>query len=187
MLRFYLGLLREDAALCSTATNALLQCHAQFAELMAQRIDDASKTWFNRLKYDDSETTKLAKDINQASRSISSSVTRMKDNLSSFVSFLEEIEVAAKKDRTLIRRIFGWLKLLFKALARIIVTLGPLLSPILYSLAPGVCEVATYVSTLWKAAAAFCGPASGAVLERAILCKEIVIDSRDRTPRGERI
>jgi len=77
----------------------------------------------------------------------------MKTNLSSFVSYLE-IEVATKKDRTLIRRIFGWLKLLFKALASIIVTLGPLLSPFLYAVAPGACEVATYVSTLWRAAAA---------------------------------
>jgi hypothetical protein len=67
--------------------------------------------------------------------------------LSSFVTYLEK-EVAAKKDRTKIQRIFGWLKLLFKALTRIIATLGPLLSPFLYAVVPGMSEVVTYVSTL---------------------------------------
>lgn len=155
----------------------LLQCHVRFAYLMAQRIDDASKSRFKGLKYDGSETTKLASDINQASRSLSLLVTRMKDNLSSFVSVLEEIEVSAKKERTLTGRILGWLKSLFKALARIFVTLGPLLSPLLHPVAPGVCGTGPTASTLWRAAAAFCGPASGAFLEHAILCEEEVIDS----------
>ena len=178
LLRFYLGLLREDAGSCSRATNAILQCHAQFACLMARRIDDASsKSRFKGLKCDYSETTRLANDIRQASRSLSIQVARMKDNLSSFVSALEKIEVTARKEQTLAGWILGWLKSLFKALAKVFVALGPLVSPFLHCVAPSVSGIAPAVSTLWIAASAFCRVASGAFLERTILCEEEVIDS----------
>ncbi|KAH9077652.1 hypothetical protein EDB83DRAFT_2671414 [Lactarius deliciosus] len=45
VLRHHLTLLREDVGYCSRATDAILLCHAQFAYLMAQRIDDASRSW----------------------------------------------------------------------------------------------------------------------------------------------
>jgi hypothetical protein len=51
-----LGRLKEHAGLCSNATNEILQYHVQFADLMAQRIDDASKSQYN-LEYDYSRTT----------------------------------------------------------------------------------------------------------------------------------
>jgi hypothetical protein len=82
------------------------------------------KSQLKGLKYDGSETTKLANDTNQACRSLSSYVTPMTDDLSSFLSALEEIEVAAKRERTV--------KSLFKALAKIFVTLGPIISPFLH-------------------------------------------------------
>jgi hypothetical protein len=57
---------------------------------MAQRIDDMSGPQHN-FEYDDSETTRLANDIRRASRSLSIHVTKMKDNLGSFVSVLEKV------------------------------------------------------------------------------------------------
>ena len=71
-----------------------------------------------------SETTKLANDTNQDYRSLSSYVTPMTDDLSPFLSALEEIEVTAKKKRTV--------RSLFEALAKIFVTLGPVISPFLH-------------------------------------------------------
>ncbi|KAH8981945.1 hypothetical protein EDB86DRAFT_3086645 [Lactarius hatsudake] len=51
VLRHHLTLLREDVGYCSRATDAILLCHAQFAYLMAERIDDASRSWRKGLKY----------------------------------------------------------------------------------------------------------------------------------------
>ncbi|KAF8270029.1 hypothetical protein EI94DRAFT_1723673 [Lactarius quietus] len=119
VLRHHLALLREDVGWCSRATDAILLCHAQFAYLMAQRIDDASR-----------HTTRLANDINKASRALS--------------------------EHSMAKRILGWLKNLFNALANIF-ALGSLLSPFLHSIAPGISFIAPAASTLWKAAAAFCG------------------------------
>lgn len=178
LLKFSLGLLREDAGWCSRATNAILQCHVRFAFLMAGRIDSASKSWIKGLKYDESETTRLANDINRASLDLSLYVTRMKENLSSFVFTLENIEVSARKERhTLAGWILGWLKPLFKALTRIFVSLGSFISPFLHSVLPGVCGVVPADSTLGKGAVAFCGAASGAFLEHTIPCRDKVIDS----------
>jgi hypothetical protein len=176
LLRFHLGVIREDAGRCSGATNAILRCHAQFAKLMAQRIDDASKSRFKGLNYDVSETSRLANDINQVSRELSLYVTNMIRNLTLLVSVLEKIEVTVlKKERTLARRILGWLKSLFKALARIFVTFGPIISPFLHCVAPGVSGIAPLTSTLWVAASAFCGPASGVYLRHKFSCKDKVL------------
>jgi len=156
VLRHHLGLLREDASWCSRATNAILLCHAQFAYLMARRIDGASKSWLKGLKYG-SDTTRLANDINKASRLLSLHVTQMQANLVSFVSALEKMEVRRKKSTP--QRILGWLKYLFNALASIF-ALGTFVSPFLHSAVPGVSMISPAASTLWKAAAAFCGAAS---------------------------
>jgi primosomal protein N'' len=118
--------------LCSNAANKILQRHVRFASLMAQRIDDASKSQYN-LKYDYSETTRLANDISEASRSLSIYVTDMKDNLDKFVSVLEEVQVTVKKEPSLAERILGWLKYLFKAIARILATVCPPISALLLS------------------------------------------------------
>jgi hypothetical protein len=173
LLRFYLGLLKEDAGWCSNATNAILQCHVQFASLMAQRIDDASKSQYN-LKYDESETTRLANDISEASRSLSIYVTKMKDNLNSLVSVLEKVQVTVKKERSLAERILRWLKSLFKSIARIFATFCPPISAfLLHSAEPKAQKTASAVSTLGKAAATFCAADSGAFLEHIILpCKD---------------
>jgi hypothetical protein len=124
---------------------------------MAQRIDDASRSWLKGLKYGQ-DTTRLANDINKASRALSEHVTHMQGNLRSFVSTLEKMEVRKKSSAA--RRILGWLKYLFNALASIF-ALGSFVSPFLHSVAPGLSMVAPAASTLWKAAAAFCGTASG--------------------------
>lgn len=167
MLSFYLGLLREDAVRCSREANAILQCHARFADLMAQWIDDASKSWFKRFDCDESKTIRLAGDISQFSRSLSLHVTNMTKHLSLLVPVLEKTGV---KERTLAERILGWLKSLFKTLARIFV------APFLRSVAPGVCGNAPASSNLEKRAAFFCGADSGEFLEHSTPYKEEVID-----------
>ncbi|KAH9077658.1 hypothetical protein EDB83DRAFT_2514368 [Lactarius deliciosus] len=151
VLRHHLTLLREDVGYCSRATDAILLCHAQFAYLMAQRIDDASRSWRKGLKYGQ-DTTRLANDINQASRLLSQHVEHMQGNLELFVSALEKMEV--EKTSSKARRILGWLKHLFNALASIFdissfVLPGPFLRPVAHA-----------ASTLSRAAAAFCGQAS---------------------------
>jgi len=161
VLRHHLGLLREDASRCSKATDAILLGHAQFAYLMARRIDGASKSWLKGLKYG-SDTTRLANDINKASRLLSLHVTQMQANLASFVSALEKMEIRKKKSTA--QRVLGWLKYLFNALASIF-ALGTFVSPFLHSVAPGVSMISPAASMLWKAAAAFCGMASGTSLE----------------------
>jgi hypothetical protein len=172
LLRFYLERLKEDAGQCSNATNAILQCHVRFASLMAQRIDDASKSQ-NNLKYDDSKTTRLANDISEASRSLSIHVTTMKGNLNKLVSILEKVQVTVKKERSLAERILRWLKSLFKAIARVFATYCPRLSDLLLHCAEPIVQKSAYtVSTLRKAAAKFCAADSGAFLEYITLtCK----------------
>ncbi|KAH9034916.1 hypothetical protein EDB84DRAFT_1561285 [Lactarius hengduanensis] len=156
VLRHHLTLLREDVGYCSRATDAILLCHAQFAYLMAQRIDDASRLWLKGLKYGQ-DTTRLANEINKASRLLSQHVAHMQGNLKLFVSALEKMEVQKKSSTA--RRILGWLKYLFNALASIF-ALGSFVSPFLHTVAPGLSLIAPAASTLWKAAAAFCGQAS---------------------------
>ena len=175
LLRFYLGLLREDAGWCSNATNKILQCHVRFASLMAQRIDDAPKSRY-KLKTD--ETTRLANDIRVASCSLSIHVTKMKDNLASLVSALEKVQVTVKKERSLAERILGWLKSLFKAIARIFATFCVPISGLLHSAEPEVLKSVLAVSTLRKAAATICAAEVGAFLEHIILLfKDRVTDS----------
>src|ERR1700755_3424088 len=105
-LRSCLGHLKEHAGLCSNATNEILQSHVRFASLMAQRIDDASRSQYN-LKYDYSETTRLANDISEASRSLSINVRKMNDNLNSLVSVLEDVQVTVKEEPSLAEKVLG--------------------------------------------------------------------------------
>ncbi|KAH9035031.1 hypothetical protein EDB85DRAFT_2274255, partial [Lactarius pseudohatsudake] len=128
VLRHHLTLLREDVSWCSRATDAILLCHAQFTYLMAQRIDDASRSWLKGLKYGQ-DTTRLTND---------------------FVSALEKVE--AQKKSSTARRILGWLEYFFNAPASIF-ALGSFVSPFLHSVAPGLSLIAPAASTLWKAAA----------------------------------
>ncbi len=174
LLKFYLEILREDAGWCSRATNEILKCHVHFADLMAQRIEGASKSWLRGFRSDDSEkTSRLANDINKASRSLSEHVADMQKNLSSFVSILEKVQVTAREQQSLVGRILGWLKSLFKAIVKVFVTLGTLISPFpLLSAAPGASGTAPVSSTLGKAAATFCGATSGAFLEHTVPYKD---------------
>ncbi|KAI0261191.1 hypothetical protein BGY98DRAFT_1104501 [Russula aff. rugulosa BPL654] len=180
-LRFYLGRLKEQAGLCSDTTNEILQRHVLFASLMAQRIDDASKSQYN-LKYDGPETTKLAKDINKASRSLSTNVTQMTMTLThSFRS--REGTGHGGKGRSLAERILRWLKTLFKAIAKIFATLSPSISEsLLHHPDSRIRGCAFAVTALGQAASVFCAmdsePKKGKVsesLDSAILfLKEIV-------------
>ncbi|KAH9017200.1 hypothetical protein EDB84DRAFT_1581806 [Lactarius hengduanensis] len=153
VLRHHLTLLREDVGHCSRATDAILLCHAQFAYLMAQRIDDASRSWLKGRKYGQD----FSNDINKASRVLFQHVAHMQGNLKLFISALEKMEVQKKSSTA--RQILGWLKYLFNALASIF-ALRSFVSPFLHSVAPGLSLIAPAASTLWKAAAAFCGQAS---------------------------
>jgi hypothetical protein len=151
-LRVYLGRLKDQARSCSNTTDEILQHHVLFASLMAQRIDDASKSPYN-LKYDGPETTKLAKDINKASRSLSTNVTQMMYDLNLFVSTLEKLQVAAKTERSLAEHTLRWLKSLLKAVAGTCPPVSPL-SP----------SAPFPISALREAATKFCTVDSGALL-----------------------
>ena len=168
-LRFYLGRLKDDAVLCSNATNPILQYHVQFASLMAQRIDDASKSQYN-LKYDNplAETTKLAEDICNASNLLSKNVNRMTDELKSFVAILEETQVAVKNERLLAEQTLGWLKSLFNAITSIPATVCLPISALLPSTDCKRQKSAFLVSTLREAASIFCTADPGAFFEHII-------------------
>jgi hypothetical protein len=137
---------------------------------MAQRIDDASKSQYN-LRYDYSETTRLANDISEASRSLSINVTKMKDNLSSFVSILEQVQVTVKKEslvesvKNILRWIWGWLKSMFKAIAMV----PAKISDLLHSAEP---RRQIPLSTLEEGVAEFVPAGSGAFLEQSFPCKD---------------
>jgi len=75
-----------------------------------------------------------------------------------------------RKKKSTAQRVLGWLKYLFNALASIF-ALGTFVSPFLHTVAPGVSMISPAASTLWKAAAAFCGMASGTSLEHRILVR----------------
>jgi hypothetical protein len=167
--RHYLGLLEKHARLCAIEANEIVQRHVRFASLMAQRIDNASESQ-NNMRYNDSETTELAKDINEAAESLSIYVARMKDNLNSFVCILEDVQITVKKEPSLAERIRRWLKSLLKAIARILATVCPPISAILpHSADPKVKKLAPAFSSLGEAAREFCKAIPGAFLEHIIL------------------
>ena len=112
--------------MCENTANEILQYHVQFASQMAQRIDDASMSQCN-LKYDGSETKRLARDISKASRSLSTNVTMMEGSLDSFVSTLEGVQVTLKKGRSQEEQVLRSLKSLFKVIA-ILTTVSPPIS-----------------------------------------------------------
>ncbi|KAI0273904.1 hypothetical protein BGY98DRAFT_936260 [Russula aff. rugulosa BPL654] len=153
-LRFYLKLLKDEAGQCSNEMNRILQLHVRFASLMAQRIDNVSKSQYD-LKYDDSETTKIAISINKISRSLSVNVSTMKDILKSFASALEEVQVAVK-EQSLTEKFLGWLKYLLKAIVSIVAAVCSPISSLLSRVEPNPQYLATGVSTLGRAAAEFC-------------------------------
>ena len=128
--------------------------------MMARRIDGASKSWFKGLDCD-TDTTRLANDIAKASRSLSQNVVKLQSDLALFVSDLEKMDV--KKRQLTVRRILGWLKHLFNALAGVF-ALGSFIAPFLHSAAPGLGLVLPAASILSRAAAKFCGMAAGTFL-----------------------
>ena len=162
LLRYYLGLLKKHAEICSNAANEILQCHVRFASLMAQRIDDASESQYN-LRYNE-ETTRLANDISDAADLLSTYVTKMQENLNSFVSTLEEVQTTMKKEPSRVERILRWLKSLFKVVARIIAIVCPPVSALLPQ-----SKARNAVSALGEAAREFCRADPGAFLEHIIL------------------
>ena len=157
----YLWLLKEHAGRCSNEANKILQYHVQFASLMAQRMDNASKSQYT-LKYDDSETTRLANDISDAADSLSTYVAKMKDNLDAFVSVLQDVQVTVKKEPSLKEWIMGWLKYLYQATTRILATVCPSIFTVASSPEP---NKQIPVSTLQQGAATFCTAKPGAFSE----------------------
>ena len=150
---------------------------------MARRIDDASKSQYS-LKYGGSETTKVAKDINRASRLLSTNVTQMTNVLNLFVSALEDVQVAMKTERSLAEHILRWQESLFKTIGDIFATVCPSIFPLPPSTEPKRQKCAFPVSALREAAPKFCTPVPGAFLEQIILpCKNISDRLFDAEPR----
>jgi hypothetical protein len=127
---------------------------------MASQIDDASKSCPKGLDCG-MDTKRLANVIATASRSLSKSVVKMKSDLNSFVSYLENMQV--KKEQSMAQWIFGWLKLFFNALAGIF-ALGTFIAPFLRPVAPGMDVIAPVASALCMAAAELCKTAAGTSL-----------------------
>ena len=140
---------------------------------MAQQIDSATKS---EPKGPDcsTDTRKLADVIATASRSLSRNVVDMKGDLDSFVSYLEKMQV--EKEKSMVCRILGWLKLFFNALAAIF-TLGSFIAPFLNPVAPGVDLIAPAASALSIAAAELCKMASGTSLGMPVRTNKRVIDA----------
>ena len=183
LLRFYLGQLRDNAQICSRAANEILRCHVQFANLMAQQMDYAANSRLNALSGGNSETTRLADDISQASRELLHYVIYMNDDLISFVSSLEEIrDSTLRKEQGLAGWIWEWLKYLFETLSRIFVTCGPFIDTVLHSIEKKPHWVEPAASALCIAAQACCAATSGAFSKYTFPCKEKMIDPRRRTP-----
>jgi hypothetical protein len=149
---------------------------------MAQRIDVASNSNSqHNLNYDDTETTRLANNIKACAKSLSIDVAKMKDDLRSFVSVLEEVQVTVSTvqvtmnaEPSLVEKIMGWLKSFIKAIAGILATFCRCtgISAPLPSAEP---NRQTPASTLKKGVASIHTANSGAFLEHIILLE--VIDS----------
>jgi hypothetical protein len=174
--------MKANAWMYSTATDAILQYHVLFASLMARRIDDASEFQYN-MKCDDSETTRLAKNISDASRSLSITVASMKDGVDLFVSALQNVQVAMKHERSLAERILRWLKSLFKVIASTLDTVCLPISAVPLPAEPKRQKSAILVSTLREAAAKICTADPGAFSEHISPCKDRVIDYLIQNPR----
>ncbi|KAF8497557.1 hypothetical protein F5888DRAFT_297640 [Russula emetica] len=204
LLRFYLGLLKKDAGRCSNETNEILQRHVRFASLMAQRIDDASVSQYN-LKYDDSETTRLADDISEAADSLSTDVTKMMDNLNSFVSVLERVQVTVKKepsppetmgpsppentDPSRLQKFLRWVKNMLQVIARFLAKLAAKVCSLIARLrpsseGPGLKNQDNF-SILEEGAATFCKadpePQEGKEFE---ILDSVIIYLKEIVPRG---
>jgi hypothetical protein len=124
------------------------------------------------MKCDDSETTRLAKNISEASRSLSIAITGMREGVDLFVSALEDVQVAMKREQSLAERILRWLKSLFKVIVRILEIACRPISAVRPSAEPKRQKSAILVSTLREAAAKFCTADPGAFLEYIIPCKD---------------
>ena len=88
--------------MCSKEINEILEYHVQFASLMADRFDDASKSQHN-LKYDGplAEMT-LAERIRETAGSLSTNVIEMTLEIESFVVTLEKEQVTMQKEKSLV-------------------------------------------------------------------------------------
>jgi hypothetical protein len=153
---------------------------------MAQKIDDASKSQYNVNA--GPEATKLTKDINRASRTLSIIVTQMTYDLNSFVSTLEKIQVKVKKEGSLAERILRWLKSPFKAITTIFASRTPPISGTARHHAdPNLRERGLVNTALGQATSKFCRVDAGAFLEHIILPLQLarteVIDSLMQDPR----
>ena len=174
--------LKERAGLCSKEINDILEYHVQFASLMAQRFDDASKSQRD-LKYDGPlpETT-LAERIRETAGFLSRNVKEMTLEIESFVDTLEkeQEQVTMQKEKSLVKRILRLLKSLFKAIATIFGTLSASVSDTdRHHPDPEIRENRLANTTFGQAAIEFGRADSGAFLEHNIppSARTEVIDS----------
>ena len=150
-VRQRLDWLMESVNWCLTATNEIVRCHAQFAYMMARRINGASDF--------DNVMEELARDMATASTSLSQRIGNLKSDLAKLVSVLEEMEVKKKQSTT--QRILGWLEVFLNGLAEVF-SYGPFVVPLLppqYGL--GMIQIVPSLSCLYKEAAKLCKKASG--------------------------
>jgi hypothetical protein len=148
---------------------------------MALGIYEASKSQCNMSA--GPEGTRLAKDINKASRFLSTNVENMTYELDSLVSTLERAQVTVEKESTLettpvtvetelslAGRIVQWVKSLFQAIAMVFATLTRPISRIVrHHSDPNVQGSALADTALQQGASDIFRVESGAFLEHIIL------------------
>ena len=143
---------------------------------MAERFDDASKSQYGLKDDDDLETTRLAKDIRNTSRSLLTFVERMTYDLRSFVSILqkEKVQVTVQQEQSLAKQILT-----------IFATLSSSTSDTArHHLDPKIQGSMLANTALGQAASEFCRMNSGAFLEHITPpARTEVIDSLMQNPR----
>ena len=168
-VRQYLAWLSESARKCSKSTDMILRCQADFACLMAWQIDGAAKGLDCGTG---SDTRRLADLIAEASRSLSQNIVKLKNDLDSFVFYLEKMQVKEEEEeKSIAHQILGWLKLFFNVLAGIF-AIGSFLAPLLHPVAPAVDLIAPAASALSIAAVELCDRVAGTSLGMPVRTNE---------------
>jgi hypothetical protein len=163
-LKFYLGLLKNDAQRVSNEANEILKCHVRFVSLMAQWIDGISEANKYVLEYDDLEMARLARDISSKADLLLTKVTNMKYNLKSFVDALEKAQFSR------IERLLAFVKSLFEAISRALAKVCPVTANFLHCFDhPRAQNLVPVVSALGMVAQEFLPADPGVFLEHIIL------------------
>ena len=156
--------------MCATETNDILQNHVRFANLMAQQINDASKPQ-NDSRYDRTmaEMARIAEETRAASSNLSANISRMNDELGTFVETLEGINIKTKKKESMPRKILRWLSFLVTAIQAIFAPPSTTLVSLVFNPDLNIRGCLLALTPLGQAAQVFCKMGSGAALEHVAL------------------